>query len=260
MNFAGNFYYFKVWDKNTNELILDVAPYTKDGANGLYDKVSGEVIYINPNMVCFGETTGVIKNWVQVDVQPESELEVWAQHGVPVCVVTCNLIDNVSEPRFIVGTESAGKEILEKMNKLYQKGYTRMVLRVLTPDQEHIGYLDTFININGTTINSNPSEEHKFFNSTQFLMPVMTSYMIIEGGQIKANSSNYVVRISGWMIDRYTEFATTSKLNSYATTSSVLTKTNTTSYTPTSNYHPATKKYVDEAIKTSVTNVLESDY
>lgn len=28
----------------------------------------------------------------------------------------------------------------------------------------------------------------------------------------------------------------------------VLTKTNTTSYTPTSNYHPATKKYVDDAV------------
>lgn len=28
----------------------------------------------------------------------------------------------------------------------------------------------------------------------------------------------------------------------------VLSKTNTASYTPTANYHPATKKYVDDAI------------
>lgn len=33
-----------------------------------------------------------------------------------------------------------------------------------------------------------------------------------------------------------------------ANTSDVLTKTNTTAYTPTANYHPATKKYVDDAI------------
>ena len=30
--------------------------------------------------------------------------------------------------------------------------------------------------------------------------------------------------------------------------SEVLTKSNTSSFTPTSNYHPATKKYVDEMI------------
>lgn len=43
-------------------------------------------------------------------------------------------------------------------------------------------------------------------------------------------------------------------------TTSVLTKTNTTSYTPTGNYHPATKKYVDDQIKASITSVLEADY
>ena len=36
-----------------------------------------------------------------------------------------------------------------------------------------------------------------------------------------------------------------------ANTSDVLTKTNTTSYTPTANYHPATKKYVDDAVSQS---------
>ena len=32
------------------------------------------------------------------------------------------------------------------------------------------------------------------------------------------------------------------------TSSEVLTKTNTTSYTPTADYNPATKKYVDDSI------------
>ena len=36
-----------------------------------------------------------------------------------------------------------------------------------------------------------------------------------------------------------------SDLNDYALSCDVLTKTNTTSYTPTADYHPATKKYVD---------------
>lgn len=35
---------------------------------------------------------------------------------------------------------------------------------------------------------------------------------------------------------------------------------NTTSYTPTSNYHPATKKYVDDAIATAITDALGGSY
>ena len=40
-----------------------------------------------------------------------------------------------------------------------------------------------------------------------------------------------------------------SSLNGKASISTVLTKTNTTEYTPTSDYHPATKKYVDDKFK-----------
>ena len=40
----------------------------------------------------------------------------------------------------------------------------------------------------------------------------------------------------------------------------VLTKNNTTAYTPTNNYNPATKKYVDDAIANSVTAVLGGEY
>lgn len=41
---------------------------------------------------------------------------------------------------------------------------------------------------------------------------------------------------------------------------SVLVKTNTTSFTPSANYHPATKKYVDDSIKAAITTALESEY
>lgn len=42
-----------------------------------------------------------------------------------------------------------------------------------------------------------------------------------------------------------------------ATKGEVLTKTNIYSYTPTQNYHPATKKYVDDAIATAIAAALE---
>lgn len=46
---------------------------------------------------------------------------------------------------------------------------------------------------------------------------------------------------------------------SYADTN-FLKKDNTTAYTPSANYHPATKKYVDDAISTNITQALEGSY
>lgn len=61
----------------------------------------------------------------------------------------------------------------------------------------------------------------------------------------------------------------THKLSEKVNTSDVLTKTNTTEFTPTSDYHPATKKYVDDSVANKVdkvegkglsTNDLTDDY
>lgn len=40
----------------------------------------------------------------------------------------------------------------------------------------------------------------------------------------------------------------------------VLTKTNTISFTPTANYHPATKKYVDDSIASAITTTLGGSF
>lgn len=40
----------------------------------------------------------------------------------------------------------------------------------------------------------------------------------------------------------------------------VLTKNNTAAYTPTGDYNPSTKKYVDDSIKTAIGTALEGSY
>ena len=40
----------------------------------------------------------------------------------------------------------------------------------------------------------------------------------------------------------------------------VLSTSNSIAYTPTANYHPATKKYVDDAIATAITDALGGSY
>lgn len=44
------------------------------------------------------------------------------------------------------------------------------------------------------------------------------------------------------------------------TNSNFLKKDNTTAYTPSADYNPATKKYVDDTISASVTNMLTGNY
>ena len=60
----------------------------------------------------------------------------------------------------------------------------------------------------------------------------------------------------------YPESATSAYTTTGLTTSTGLSKTNTTAFTPTSNYHPATKKYVDDAVANvfTVTSISQSDY
>jgi hypothetical protein len=48
--------------------------------------------------------------------------------------------------------------------------------------------------------------------------------------------------------------------SNYVMTNNVLTKTNTTVYNPTDNYHPATKKYVDDKLNGSSISIVEFDY
>lgn len=52
----------------------------------------------------------------------------------------------------------------------------------------------------------------------------------------------------------------TSIPNYYYVNNNFLSKTNTSTYNPTANYHPATKKYVDDSIASAITTVLEGEY
>lgn len=56
------------------------------------------------------------------------------------------------------------------------------------------------------------------------------------------------------------EFDITNYYTKSETDSNFLKKNNTTSFTPSGDYNPATKKYVDDAISTNITSVLGGSY
>ena len=67
--------------------------------------------------------------------------------------------------------------------------------------------------------------------------------------------------ISGtWQNDVFTATAVSCKTGGTFIPDNYIAKNNTTSYTPTSNYHPATKKYVDDSIASAIGTTLSGSY
>ena len=67
----------------------------------------------------------------------------------------------------------------------------------------------------------------------------------------------YMLRIE---ISWNNDIATVTSARVIADTGSVLSTKNQTSYTPTSDYHPATKKYVDDSIASAITTTLGGSF
>ena len=59
---------------------------------------------------------------------------------------------------------------------------------------------------------------------------------------------NWASKWTSWVVDLWTVITAHQDISWKANTADVLTKTNTTAYTPTADYHPATKKYVDDIV------------
>ena len=78
------------------------------------------------------------------------------------------------------------------------------------------------------------------YNSNKFGLAQLICKMKIENGTIVANGTQ------AWTL--------------YFKKEQYLPTDNEYSYTPTSNYHPATKKYVDDSIATAITSALGGNY
>ena len=72
--------------------------------------------------------------------------------------------------------------------------------------------------------------------------------------------SNNVFNATRIVSDTYTSSKTLSMVSPSYINANLLTKINTSSYTPTSDYNPATKKYVDDSISSAITDALGGSY
>ena len=104
------------------------------------------------------------------------------------------------------------------------------------------------------------------FNSEYKISSAKNNYHVVSiGNEVLENRIFYKYRIDihGTWSDNVFIVSTiigSRYKHEFISTETGLTKTNTTSYTPTSDYNPATKKYVDDAITTAITTSLEGSY
>ena len=86
-----------------------------------------------------------------------------------------------------------------------------------------------------------------------YIYPQNVAYCVMRSAEV----SPYIWECNSYENRGWEAIDATAK--SYADTN-FLKKNNTTAYTPTANYNPATKKYVDDAIATNITQTLGGSY
>lgn len=101
-------------------------------------------------------------------------------------------------------------------------------------------YLATFKNITGKKYSSNSINKTDYF---EIFVRSDTTKTDVETLILRTDTTRSFTHLDANSIKQY-----------------ALIKTNTTSYTPTSDYHPATKKYVDDSITSAIGTALGGSY
>lgn len=178
--------------------------------------------------IASADTLGGIKIGENLSIDENGVVS--ASSGNVTSFYTCDTIgfDGTSPENIYDGTSLKNAEKI--IQDAYEKGYAR------------IGILfngDSSIYSSGITDTSQQYDNYIFYG-----------YKILDGLSAIVDFVQTFIR-GTWENDIFTCTNINNKWRGFGTlafTSNVLTKTNTSSYTPTSDYNPATKKYVDDEL------------
>ena len=142
------------------------------------------------------------------------------------------------------------------INNLYKSGSNNsFILHNLYSDIFTSDSYDSNLFMNGAYPITNTKGTFKFMSinnsTTNDYEPCIRGHILY----IYGTWTNDVFTANRMSLIRSTHDLSLSKLNS-----SFLNRNNTTSYTPTGDYNPATKKYVDDTITAAITTSLEASY
>lgn len=178
-----------------------------------------------------------------------------------------NLTDSVSTSgRYLTTAELSAFQTI--CNEVLASNDSKAQLKLYLKGNKCVGFMEPSIEYTTATTfydvikSSQKKLQGKLACTTP---PANTSYAFIDAtfnitGTYNSTSNTISVTNVHVQINLNNHVYNVMAMSSFVKGSDVLKKTNTTSFTPTGDYHPATKKYVDDAIASSITSVLEGEY
>lgn len=215
-----DFYYCKVWDKNTGALVAHFIPVSYNGKHAIYNIIDNVPVrwttYSSTSAGTIETELTQYRYWVPQDVQDMQPVYNWNTA--------------LQEPEFY--------HDLQTVMSLYKSGiYANYAIAGYRLGHITPGNTSTATNSNYRIFTLNFT---RLAGTTSYTRTV-TLYTTYNDYILYGPESLYPVAINA------TDTSNT-YLTSHQSLANYLGKDNTTSYTPSSNYHPATKKYVDDTI------------
>ena len=215
-----DFYYCKVWDKNTGELVAHFVPVMLNNTRTIYDIVNN----IPARWTTYTSTAAGTAS------EELTQYRYWVPQSVQEIIPSYNWSTALQEPKFY--------EDLQTIMDLHKNG--------IYANYSLAGYQLGHI-VAGNTSAATSSNYRiytlyftRVYQTTAYTRTVSlrTTY---DTYKLYGPESLYPVSINA-------TDTTSTYLTSHQSLANYLGKDNTTAYTPTASYHPATKKYVDDSI------------
>lgn len=232
-------------DIKTN--IIYMKPSEKSEDENIYE----EWMYINNTWEMVGSTAVDLSNYYTKD-----EIATSFQEDIAIHPIYYTMPNN--NPNWVYIGSELETLFINKINELYKSGKNVFIISIIDNSEPSIRY-DCLVNITtvGTTKSIKFTALPNFIYDTNGLVKRRCFGNYSYSGGYTYNSTNDVFVHKATSGTAFALFDYSNDGGAYVQPSNVLTKNNTTAFTPDADYEPATKKYVDDSIVES--NIVSID-
>jgi hypothetical protein len=228
--------------------------YMVPSENGNGDNVYEEWMYINNKWEMIGSTSVDLTNYYSKDEIDELMNGMMSDLIVPIVYDVPS-----NNPYWVSIGTSLEILFIDTVNDCHAKGYTDFIVRIIDASDSAIRY-DTRVRIStsGTSKTITFTALPNFIRDNDGIVTRKFYGNFSYNGGYTYSSETGLFKHKATSGNAFALFNySVSDGGGYARKSDVLTKTNGTSFTPSADYHPATKKYVDDSIVES--NIVSID-
>ena len=170
-----------------------------------------------------------------------------------------NEVVSSSGSEILTNYTSGNKEIAQKAIDAMKKGKQVIIIKKPNSNSGNNGDYGPMYVCSPTLSVSEDYTGTVYFKSNYFMSIGYNNYNSTKELEYLPYFYQLTIRVTNGVVTSAGDISSTSNYNSYRPIP-VLSKENKSAYTPTSDYNPATKKYVDDAIASAITTSLEASY